>query len=419
MNFVLIAALCAFGPSVAVEVSASDGADSDALRGWLGARFLEEGYDLAPSAEQAAATIRVSEAGTGLAVDAVGDGVRSFAVEDGPSAVQRLEVLHRALQGVEAVASPAASRPPGLVVRVSGRDHDALMTELANAARDSGVHLRTEAGEDDALLCVASRGGLAEIGLGPASSGCAPADSVAAVGSRSERERMAAEAIERALQSPAFATEVAPDLLGTEPDPVLSRIVADGERSSGRHGYTPPPPVVVVEDFDSAPAPMHGPARAEVRLAVEGGVVVRGAPDAAMRGRVRLGRINGVGGRFELGIVPSRAPGMRVMDTFLMVGPDWQIGLGKRARLLLAASAGADIHTFTTDQESAAEVNWALALPVGASLKIRGDTRVHLMVHPGLSGVTTRHERRNVADWERAIWRVGVSLGFSHGWRIE
>ncbi|MBL4685167.1 MAG: hypothetical protein JKY37_11300, partial [Nannocystaceae bacterium] len=158
MNVPAIAVAYLLGPSVAVEVSSHDGVGDDALRGWLGARLLEEGYDLAPSARQAMATVRVTDAGTGLAVDAVGNGVRSFAVERGPSSVQRLEVLHRALQAVQAVTGQSATvepdQPvsrPGLVVRLSGSVDESLMAELTNAARDGGVHLHTEPGPGDAL----------------------------------------------------------------------------------------------------------------------------------------------------------------------------------------------------------------------------------------------------------------------------
>ena len=154
-------------------------------------------------------------------------------------------------------------------------------------------------------------------------------------------------------------------------------------------------------------------------MAAEGGVVIRGAVDPAMRARLRLGQIAGLGGRFEVAVVPSRGPSVRVIDTYMLGGADWQMNVGERVRLVLAATAGADIHAFSSELSSAAEVSWALAMPVGASFVLRGGARVHAMVHPGLSGVTAQHRNRNGDSWERTPWRVGVSLGFSHGWRIE
>lgn len=121
----------------------------------------------------------------------------------------------------------------------------------------------------------------------------------------------------------------------------------------------------------------------------------------------------------ELGVIPSYADRLQVVDTLLMVGPDWNIGIGERFQLSLGVTGGADIHLWSTDQSSSAEVSWACALPVGASMKLRGGTQLHLSVHSGLSGVGTRHERRSLEEWERTSWRVGLAFGFSYGWRIE
>ena len=420
VSLAAIAVVCLAGPAVAVEVDTGDAAGDDALRGWLATRLLEEGYDLASQARDAASTVRVSTAGDGLAVDAIGNGIRSFAVEPGSPAVQRLEVLHRALQGVEATSAEpddgsliVAPPSPGIVVRFGGEPDEALLAEVANAARDAGADLHAEPQRDDTLVCIVERSGLAEIGVGPASAGCAPADTVAAVASPNERRQIANEIVARAAP---LHTETGALL---EEDPAMTQIIEDGERSAGRAAMdTPPPPTVVVEDDGELP-PMHGPPRAEVRLAAEGGVVVRGAPDAAMRGRVRAGRIEGIGARLELGVVPSYADRLQVVDTLLMVGPDWNIALGKRFQLMLAMTGGADIQLLSTDQNSSADVDWAFALPVGASMNLRGGTQVHLSVHPGLSGVGTRHERNTLEPWERTAWRVGVALGFSYGWRIE
>jgi|GEM_PF-2038384 len=420
VSLAAIAVVCLMGPSVAVEVDTGDSADDDALRGWLATRLLEEGYDLASRTRDAATTVRVSEAGEGLAVDAIGDGVRSFAVEPGSPAVQRLEVLHRAIQGVEAT-SPEPDEgalivaPPraGIVVRFGGEPDDALLAELANAAQAAGADLHAQVQRDDTLVCIVERGGLAEIGIGPAAAGCAPADTVAAVGTPRERREIAGEIVTRA----APATQELD--IAVDEDPAMTAIIEDGERSAGKAAMdTPPAPVVVAVEDGELP-PMHGPPRAEVRLAAEGGLVVRGAPDAAMRGRLRAGRIEGIGARMELGVIPSYADRLQVVDTLLMVGPDWNIGIGERFQLSLGVTGGADIHLWSTDQSSSAEVSWACALPVGASMKLRGGTQLHLSVHSGLSGVGTRHERRSLEEWERTSWRVGLAFGFSYGWRIE
>lgn len=421
VSLAAIAVVCLVGPSVAVEVDTGDAANDDALRGWLATRLLEEGYDLASQAWDAATTVRVSEAGGGLAVDAIGDGVRSFAVEPGSPAVQRLEVLHRALQGVEATSRQpdedaliVAPPRPGIVVRFNGELDEALLAEVANAAQAAGADLHAQAQRDDTLVCIVERGGLAEIGIGPAAAGCAPADTVAAVSTPSERREIASEIVSRAAPTTHEMAAV------VEEDPAMAAIIADGERSAGRAAMEeipPAPTVVAVEDGELPP--MHGSPRAEVRLAAEGGLMVRGAPDAAMRGRLRAGRIEGIGARLELGVIPSYVAGLQVADTLLLVGPDWNIGLGERFQLNLGVTGGADIHLWSRDTGNSADVGWAVGLPVGASMNLRGGTQLHLSVHSGLAGPKMQHERKNLEHWERTAWRVGLAFGFSYGWRIE
>ena len=421
VSLAAIAVVCLAGPSVAVEVDTGDTVNDDALRGWLATRLLEEGYDLASQARDAATTVRVSEAGGGLAVDAIGDGVRSFAVEPGSPAVQRLEVLHRALQGVEATSGQpdedaliVAPPRPGIVVRFNGEPDEALLAEVANAAQAAGADLHATAQRDDTLVCIAERGGLAEIGIGPAAAGCAPADTVAAVSTPTERREIAGEIVTRAAPTTYQEDGV------VEEDPAMTAIIADGERSAGRAAMEelpPPPTVVAVEDGELPP--MHGPPRAEVRLGAEGGLMVRGAPDAAMRGRLRAGRYEGIGARLELGFIPSYADRLQVVDTLLMVGPDWNVALGERFLLTLAMTVGADIRLESTDQRNSADVDWAVGLPVGAAMKLRGGTQVHLSIDAGMAQMGTLIERNTLEPWERTRWRVGVALGFSYGWRIE
>lgn len=398
LSFVMLARPCV---SVSVESVEQDEAAS--LRSWLSVRLLQEGYDLGPTPARADVHVTVSAREGGTQVDARGaNGRRSWAVEDGPASVQRLEVLHRALLGVDAVADDVAlPRGPALAVRFSDRVDEAMLGAVVTAAAERGITVASEAEAGDLLACVAVRGDLAEIGLGPAEDGCAPSSLVV---SRSVAVELAAHDI---------VAEVAPTL--APPEPALEGDIRLPPAPVVREV---PPAAYVVED-EGDPVAMHGPPRAEARFGVDGGVAVRRAVDAMMRAFVRLGKYEGFGGRLELSVIPSGASSVRVVDTVMMVGPDWQIDLHRRARLHLGALLGTDVQTYVVADSRAADVGWSVGIPVELSIDLRRDTRLHIATITALSGVARSHSLNEEILWERAPWRVGVALGFSHGWRIE
>lgn len=388
--------------TVAVDVHGEDAIEAEALQRWLSVRLLQEGYDVGPSSERAEATVTVHEHAGATRVEARGArGRRSFTVEDGPAPVRRLEVLHRALLGVDATSEPDLPLPRGraLAVRFEGEVDEEMLAALTGAARARGVVIALQSQPGDVLACIAGRGDLAEIGLGPAEDGCAPASVV----------------VSRGAEIGAGATDVLAevDRLLAPPSPVLLEdVLAPGAELIER------PVPAVVREVDDLVA-MRGPPRAEARFGVDGGIVGRGAVDAVMRAFARLGKYEGIGGRLELSVIPSGAPSVRVVDTVLAVGPDWQIDLHDRVRLHLGATVGADVQTYTIADSSAADVGWVAGIPAELSFRVRSDTRIHLAVNAAMTGVARSHRLGDDIEWERTPWRVGVALGFSHGWRIE
>lgn len=398
LSFVMLARPC-----VAVTVQSDEPREAAEMKAWLSVRLLEEGFDLGPSPTRADVQVTVSERVGGTQVDAQGaKGRRSWAVEAGPPSVHRLEVLHRALLGVDAVADDVAlPRGPALSVRFSGEVDEAMLGAIVGSASARGITVAAEAEPGDTLACVAVRGDVAEIGLGPAEDGCAAPSLVVS------------PATSALLAGESVVAEVAPALAPPSPDPYGDIVLP------------PPPPARVettapslVEDYGD-PVAMHGAPRAEARFGVDGGIAVRKAVDAMMRAFVRLGKYEGLGGRLELSVIPSGSTSVRVVDTVLMVGPDWQIDLHRRVRLHLGAIVGTDVQTYVVASSAAADVGWSAGIPVELSIDLRNDTRLHIATITGMSGVARSHSLGDEIHWERAPWRVGVALGFSHGWRIE
>lgn len=408
-------------PTVAVEVhpdpfvAAHTHARMTALRGWLVRRLLEEGYDVAADPAAAHGVVRVRAAGDGLVVEAQGQTRRSYAIEAGPDAVQRLEVLHHALLGVEQTCDTdqalAASRLALALRLPDDPRNEALLEAVAVVAETAGVTLTAHPIPGDTLACVDPRGHLAEVSLGPAEADCGPSVLVLELGDRSpEASRQAARALLDAVRPPA-TTEAPLDIhaLGGPPpdDPVPS----------------PAPLPSAIEDDDLVP--MHGPPRAELRVMASAGVASRGPwLDPLVQAGWRMGKLNGIGGRISVSVIPSRGEAIEVIDTRLAVGPDWQFLIGRRGSFEVATLVGSDLHTFQTELRRAGDMALAAELPLTCAVALRkGRTRLQLGIVPGISAQAWSHDhgpyRDREASWSRPRWRVGVAVGITHGWRIE
>lgn len=390
--------------AVAVSVDSPEPGEAAPLRSWLSVRLLQEGYDVGPSPARADVHVSVRLRPGGTHVHARGaKGHRTWAVEQGPTSVQRLEVLHRAVLGVDAVADDVPlPRGPALAVTFSDHVDEAMLGALVGAAAERGITVAAAPEPGDVLACVAVRGDLAEIGLGPAEDGCAPASMV----------------VSRSVAVDLVAHDVIAEVAPTLAPPELSAADDEIRLPPAPEVREAPPAPTTLEDIGD-PVAMQGPPRAEARFGVDGGIAVRRAVDAMMRAFVRLGKYEGFGGRLELSVIPSGATSVRVVDTVLMVGPDWQIDLHPRVRLHLGAIVGTDVQTYSIADTRAADVGWSAGIPVELSIGLRRDTRLHIATIAGMSGVARSHSLGDDIHWERAPWRVGVALGFSHGWRIE
>ena len=420
MSALLLSLMLASRPTVAVEVhpdpfvDAGDHARLTAMRGWLVRRLLEEGYDVAAEPRGAQGVVRVRAVPDGLVVSAEGRARRSFAVEPGPDAVQRLEVLHRAIQGVEQAcdAEDAIAEPePGVALRfVDAPADDGLLEAMAEVGHHAGFTLSARPSSVDTLVCIERRGALAEVGIGPAADDCSPPQLVVELGDGSpDASRRAARQLLDALRSP------------PEPAGELDLEALGGP--SGRELLDAPAPSVTRERDEELP-PMHGPPRAEARLGASAGVAMRGRfVDPLVQAGWRMGRLEGVGGRLSASAVPSSGHSVLVVDLRLVIGPDWGLRVGRRGHLDVAALVGTDLHTFGVGDRTAGDVAFAAELPVTYSIELRNWTRLHLIVDPGIGSSSWEHRvglvRESGVDWSRPAWRVGLAVGITHGWRIE
>ncbi|MCA9707915.1 MAG: hypothetical protein KDK70_18835 [Myxococcales bacterium] len=421
MSALALSLMLAARPTVAVEIHPPDpteppSASMITLRGWLVRRLLEEGHAVAADPAGAHCVVRLRPASDGLVVEAQGREQRSFAVEDGPDAVLRLEVLHRALLGVEQTcdASQAiAALEPGLALRFVGSAEHALLEAVAVVADDAGVTLTAWPRPTDTVACVERRGRLAEVALGPADAECGLPLLVLDLGDGSAAaQRQAASELVGAVRSASVASEASAEDAGLD------------TRTLGGPPAGDPMPALPPLAEDEGLVPMQGPPRAEMRLGISAGVAARGrAIDPLLQAGWRMGKIRGIGGRISLSVVPSRGGNIRVTDSRLVVGPDWELRAGRRGHVDLALLVGTDLHSFTTRERTAGDVALAAELPISYGVTLNRQTRLHVVLNPGMSTGRWEHHsgllREAEVLWSRPWWRVGVGVGITHGWRIE
>lgn len=403
------------GLTVAVELEVDDETiDAEALRGWLVRRLLEEGYAVASTRSGAHGVVRVRSMGDGLVVEVEGDGRRSHAIEDGPAGVVRLEVLHRAVQGVEQVCHgerPIAAPEAALALRILGDvPDDPLLEALAAVIDKAGMTLRAAPLPEDTLVCLERRGSLLEVGIGPGADDCRAPWLVLDLGDGSPAAlRHAGLALVEALHTGREQeTSLDLDALTVTP-PRAAPAVVEPEASD-----------------DDELAPMEGPPRSEMRLGLGAGIAVRGsAVDPLIRAGWRMGRLQGFGGRLFLSVIPSSGLGINVADVRLAVGPDWSLSSGGVAHLDIGLLLGTDLHTFGagSDERTAGDLALGAGLPITFGITLRRQTRIDLCLDPGITARTWEHRvglaRDGAVTWARPAWRVGLTLGITYGWRIE
>lgn len=387
----VLATAFTLGPSVSVEVVA-DGPhaeEASALRGWLVQRLIEEGYTIAP-ADQADRVLMLEADEDAVSV---GSGSEAFEIDVGPAAVMRLEALHRArllLEHVEPTHAPASEV---LGFRSSTEAPEGAAGDLESALLQAGYVLTPRPRPDDTVLCVTHAD--TRIGASVTTGDDVCPDPLVFVSYAQLRQPNGAASIVELIEG-----------LPVAADDTLSPSPAQAE------------PSVPVED---EPAEKEGflSRESEFRLGVDAGVVSRGSLDGYARAHMRVGRFQGPGGQFHLGLIPSRSGSVRALDTTLAVGPDFRFGR-RRFGAEVGLVVGALVHAYADESVRGGSANWYVGLPAGVSFgRARDRLRAHLFTEAFLTGGRLEHIRDNAPSWARSSWGIRVGLGLTWGWNIS
>lgn len=395
----LLATAMTLGPSVSVEVvspGSPDGATTQALRGWLVQRLIEEGYTIAPT-DQAdrVLTLRADDDAVTLT-----RGVEAFTIDGGPPAVMRLEALHRArmlLEHAEPVP-PSTSTHAVLGLRTTDEAPEGAAGDLESALLQAGYVLTPHPRPGDPVLCVEH----AASGLGASvtdAQGSCP-DPQVQVSYAELRGPQGADAIVALIE----AVPATPASTVTAAAPAVD---------------TATPAATGPAVTEPVPETRWMSAESEFRLGADAGVVVRGDPDFYARTHMRLGKERGPGAQLHISMIPSRAGSVRAIDTVLAAGPDVRIGR-RRVGAEFGLVAGALVHAYADGRVRGGSANWYVGLPASLSLgRERAGVRAHLFSEAFITGGRLQHIRRDAPDWARSAWGVRLGLGITWGWSIS
>jgi hypothetical protein len=389
---------------VYVETTPGPDAETRSLQDQLMLRLLEEGYPLAPSPETATRTLRVEPTPEGIRVQAQGQDTRTFEVATGP--VLPLEAVHRAMEALDEVtprSEPTGVEPPRVAVHLgvaqAGTEPEALRRTLVQRllARHSTVVPLDAA--PDAVLCVQAYAEALELSRAADVDGC------------SDPARPAPKLVALEAAEPnAAALDASLDSLLVDP----------AERS-------PELPIEPIEP--TGPTPAAGLAARRAPIEKERGVAVRlsartgiygrlSAADAAVGASLRVGGEPGIGGIFDVLMIPSSAPDISILETSVSGGLGYTLALSRSVALQMQGLGGVQVHRYRQrGAEPGNRVDWTAELPVGVSLRVARGLQIDLMVRAGRSGRAREHRVDDMVVWSRSAWRIGGSVGLSYGWR--
>lgn len=392
----------------------------DPLHGWLAVQLLAQGYTLASEPVSAQVKLTITSLGThaGWEVIAAGSSSARFEVEAAEQpAVARLELLHRAVDAVEAVEpktlEPQSAGPtfaieidPGVAAeqRRSGE------REIAAAVLTAGGTIVSQRAAADFVLCAQPGTTTPQLHLVRSETLCetaSPADPFAVPSPTAQRTQRLVAAAAALTPQPVPETPTEPFAAA------LTRVGEDDE--------TPPG----LESTPTVPTRRRAwpGSTGAVRLGAAAGVVVRGAVDPMVTTSLYVGREPGLSAWLDVQLWLSSFSGpLRIWEATPAAGLRLRALTQGRFSLDFGALLGLQVHSFRLVDEPALRTE-GVALDVssegavGFSLRTWGAHELQLLVRGGRTGRSRIHTDDSGSLWARSAWRLGGSLGLNFGWR--
>lgn len=399
LGIIATAAVLALPPMVEIDTSGIDAAlgatDAGRFQGELVLRLVEEGFAVGDDADARLSFRMEDDHVVVVATSESGDA--SVSVQrSGGAPVLALELVHQSaalLRSLHLAPSNADAHERATVLETTSGD-PAVSSELARLLVDRGYVLVGDAGAARWRICVDERDEGFAVAVVDAEESCEPAKGDARV------VENAAQGVEAALLSATWPEEAAPD----EADPVSD----------------PAPTLRPPKTRDRSPPPVAPPASVppwRFGLGVLGGVQGRLRAAEGVVGLV-VDALHPVGAGVlaRVALVPSRGADVRVLDTFVAVGPTFRSRVRGRISFGIAVAAGLHVHRFRFGAELGRSVDANIEVPLGLGVQLVGGLDLTVDALAGFVTTPIEHTTRGHPVWSRDRFRFGGAVGLRYTW---
>ncbi|MFV8755610.1 hypothetical protein ACNOYE_34095 [Nannocystaceae bacterium ST9] len=397
--------------TVELRVTSVDEGDAklleQSLQRQLGDRLLEDGHRVVPVGRAAGVRVWIHLDAEGATIDLQGATHRVETVAGGDREVVALEIQQLTSALIDEVEPSAAEPTPAVAIETSGSSIDPELRErLQTGLLERGFALTREPSGDDRRLCVvSSASGEAELSVVAGSQTCAVAGDAVRV-------------------TPGATLELGRELLLDHASASLDAWTATSEREPEPKPELEPKVELPRASDLPEPEPIEPsmakdvPRRSSVTPTLRAGLLARtDGPDALLSAGVRVGLRRGIGASLDLSVVPSKAPGLQVIETLPSAAIDGRVGLGEQGLIALGVFGGVHLHSYVQAGPTGRRAT-LLGPSVGATVHLAWLARRGALLLGGLragwSGGRWVHLHDGATSWRRSMLMIGIELGV--GW---
>jgi len=366
------------------------------LCGWLVTQLLDEGAVVIPEDRQPDSIVRLRASSLGVEVTV--DGTISL-VEQGPTAIMQLELLHRVSPVVRDRNRAAGFEDePAVAVWVLGQEEGDVQDLVRWRLLRAGFALRSTPRERDVLVCVNQGPDGTSASLGKPGHRCEPPP--------------------LPLDPNDLESDLAPLL-----DAIRSEfsVAAGSVQTRPRRAAANSFPRPIEAPHDSPPLRLRrNDARrsnAAFDLGVDGGVAWRGQAVPAVNVFTRLGRIHGPGGLLQVGLSPWVVSDHVVVELELTAGPDLSLRAASQWVFDAAILLGAQLRSRSYREHWSTDSTWRVSVPIKVGRQLTRSLRAYLVSEFSVVGFKPDSLIPEI-DRRQTHWGVRLGLGLNYGWMI-
>ena len=394
----------------------------------LGERLLEDGYRVVPVGRSANVRVWIHVGSEGATIDMVdtrdpSESHRTEIVAAGERELVSLEIQQLTSALIAEVPASEALATDAVALDLGGSARDPELRErLQSGLLARGFALTRRASEGDRRLCVErSDFGATRVRVVAGSQSCAaPSSTELEVAQGSSFEITSEMVIDEAAAALETWAESASTVELASSAVPASSVEPALETDEGVETSLPGP-----EASEWAEPGDLGRRAWSVTPSLHGGLLARsGGPDGWIGFGLRVGRQRGLGAGLELGVVPSKAVELRVIETMPTALFDYRVALRERGLVALGLFGGLHLHSYV-QAGATGQRDTRVGASVGTTARVaylaRRGPLLFAGVRAGWSGGGWVHLHQGSPSWQRSALLVGfeVGAGWDFAWRAR